>query len=514
MGQNFSTTSNSHDPSRHMSEQRNDTNNASSSTASSPRRTLSRSASARQVNRYNPLSRSTRPIRTSSSQSLPLNASSLLSPNEEDPPPPSGMVTRSRAAAAAAAALAAGGQQQQRRRRDVDNVPYSLRRSVRMSRMRDEQQQQEESSSSMMDIDQPQQQPDASTTNNDPAHTLLAPSMIADVITQAVLSAFRDRHTGAGEGNTTETTTTNPDPMMTTTAAAAAAAASATTTTTTTTGEGGEQSLGPEQLSSLASMHIPSMLNQTSNGGSSSSPSTGASTDESFFRYVRLPVMLTTVSANGETQQLREMTMPMVIVGYRIRGTATTTTTTPTPNEGGDDEGQQQGLRRSQRIAAQRQQQRQQQEEEEQQRNASSRWMVWIYSDTTGEGGGTLPGLSESPTYEELLSLVESLGPARFPISIEQIDASAPTQQYNAQVAASMVGDTENCHVCLEKFVALDVVRVLKCQHGFHQTCIDKWLTEGQNRCPLCRAVPVERTPNNTTSTTSTTTPSAEASSH
>lgn len=486
-----------------MSEQRNDTNNASSTTASSPspRRTLSRSASARQLNRYNPLSRSTRPTRTSSTQSLPLNASSLLSPNEDPPPPPapSGMVTRSRAAA-----LAAGGQQQQQR-------PYSLRRSVRMSRMRDQQQQ--EDSSSMMDIDQPQpqqQQPDASA-NNDPAHTLLAPSMIADVITQAVLSAFRDRHTGGGggaeQGNTTETINNNPDSMMTTTAAAAAAAATATTT-----GEGGgsaEQSLS--SLSSLASMHIPSMMsNQQQQPSNSSSPSTGASTDESFFRYVRLPVMLTTVSANGETQQLREMTMPMVIVGYRIRGTAAgTTSTTTTPNEGADDEGGQQGLRRSQRIAAQRQQQRQQQEEEEQQRNASSRWMVWIYSDTTGEGGGTLPGLSESPTYEELLSLVESLGPARFPISIEQIDASAPTQQYNAQVAASMVGDTEQCHVCLEKFVPLDVVRVLKCQHGFHQTCIDKWLTEGQNRCPLCRAIPVERTPNNTTTTTP---PSTEAS--
>lgn len=494
-----------------MSEQRNDTNNASSTASSpSPRRTLSRSASARQLNRYNPLSRSTRPTRTSSTQSLPLNASSLLSPNEEDPPPPSGMVTRSRAAA-----LAAGGQQ---RRRDVDNVPYSLRRSVRMSRMREQQQQ--EDSSSMMDIDQPQQQqqPDASA-NNDPAHTLLAPSMIADVITQAVLSAFRDRHTGGGgggaeqqQGHTTETITNHPDPMMTTTAAAAAAAATATTTTT---GEGGAE----QSLSSLASMHIPSMMSNQQQPSNSSSPSTGASTDESFFRYVRLPVMLTTVSANGETQQLREMTMPMVIVGYRIRGTAAatgggTTSATTTPNEGDDEGGGQQGLRRSQRIAAQREQQRQQQEEEEQQRNASSRWMVWIYSDTTGEGGGTLPGLSESPTYEELLSLVESLGPARFPISIEQIDASAPTQQYNAQVAASMVGDTEQCHVCLEKFVALDVVRVLKCQHGFHQTCIDKWLTEGQNRCPLCRAVPVERTPNNTTSTTNTTTttPSTEAS--
>ncbi|KAI7875342.1 hypothetical protein K492DRAFT_173412 [Lichtheimia hyalospora FSU 10163] len=466
MGQNFSTTSNSHDPSRHMSEQRNDAN---ANPTSSPRRTLSRSASARQVNRYNPMSRSSRPIRTSSTQSLPVNASSLLSQNE-DTPPPSGMVTRSRAAAAAAATLST------RQESNVDNVPYSLRRSVRMARMRNQQEE-----ASMMDIDslEQQQQQQPTGTPNDPAQTILAPSMIADVITQAVLSAFRERHTGEQQGENN-----NPDPMMTATTTATAA------TATTEQGGSSESSLRPEQLSSLASMHFPSMMNQSSNG--SSSPSTGASTEESFFRYVRLPVMLTTVSANGETQQLREIAMPMVIVGYRIRGTTSPGTTTPANEEEG------QGLRRSQRLAAQRQQR---QEEEEQQRNASSRWMVWIYSDTTGEGGGTLPGLSESPTYEELLSLVESLGPARFPISIEQIDASAPTQQYSAQVAASMVGDTEQCHVCLEKFVSLDVVRVLKCQHGFHQTCIDKWLTEGQNRCPLCRAIPVERTPNNTTTT-------------
>ncbi|OAC99030.1 hypothetical protein MUCCIDRAFT_19663, partial [Mucor lusitanicus CBS 277.49] len=49
----------------------------------------------------------------------------------------------------------------------------------------------------------------------------------------------------------------------------------------------------------------------------------------------------------------------------------------------------------------------------------------------------------------------------------------------------------EGCQVCLDSYQSEDYVRVLECHHGFHKDCIDKWLTEGQNRCPLCRGVPI-----------------------
>ena len=44
------------------------------------------------------------------------------------------------------------------------------------------------------------------------------------------------------------------------------------------------------------------------------------------------------------------------------------------------------------------------------------------------------------------------------------------------------------CLVCLSDFEPKDSVRKLvRCQHIFHQECIDQWLTTGRNSCPLCR---------------------------
>eukprot|EP00826_Nyctotherus_ovalis_P050935 TRINITY_DN6315_c0_g2_i1.p1 TRINITY_DN6315_c0_g2~~TRINITY_DN6315_c0_g2_i1.p1 ORF type:complete len:238 (-),score=24.89 TRINITY_DN6315_c0_g2_i1:181-894(-) len=42
------------------------------------------------------------------------------------------------------------------------------------------------------------------------------------------------------------------------------------------------------------------------------------------------------------------------------------------------------------------------------------------------------------------------------------------------------------CSVCLECFVAEDLVKILECKHGFHQKCIDPWLKKTL-KCPLCR---------------------------
>lgn len=45
----------------------------------------------------------------------------------------------------------------------------------------------------------------------------------------------------------------------------------------------------------------------------------------------------------------------------------------------------------------------------------------------------------------------------------------------------------ENCAICLEDFKDLERVKILDCDHNFHPDCIDPWLKQYSNKCPLCR---------------------------
>ena len=41
------------------------------------------------------------------------------------------------------------------------------------------------------------------------------------------------------------------------------------------------------------------------------------------------------------------------------------------------------------------------------------------------------------------------------------------------------------CPICLER-IESDDLKTGRCGHNFHQECIDIWLREGKNKCPLC----------------------------
>jgi hypothetical protein len=129
------------------------------------------------------------------------------------------------------------------------------------------------------------------------------------------------------------------------------------------------------------------------------------------------------------------------------------------------------------------------------------RWIIYIISGTNhplSDGNSGLPAslFGDNPTYEDLLSLSHFLGPVR-PITAtqSQID-QIPITVYHKQAMTDMLND--KCQVCLEDYAESQELRMLQCKHGFHKDCVDRWLMEGRNCCPICRGVPVSDTDSDT----------------
>lgn len=58
-------------------------------------------------------------------------------------------------------------------------------------------------------------------------------------------------------------------------------------------------------------------------------------------------------------------------------------------------------------------------------------------------------------------------------------------------VLALRAGDS--CGICLEDWQDSDDVRILSCKHVYHQGCVDQWLLQSSNTCPMCRTTAVKR---------------------
>ena len=57
-----------------------------------------------------------------------------------------------------------------------------------------------------------------------------------------------------------------------------------------------------------------------------------------------------------------------------------------------------------------------------------------------------------------------------------------PTRKYSKEVE-----DQEMCVICVDNFKDGDLQRVLPCNHFFHIECIDEWLINHSDLCPLCK---------------------------
>ncbi|KAI9136443.1 hypothetical protein BKA69DRAFT_1033596, partial [Paraphysoderma sedebokerense] len=83
-----------------------------------------------------------------------------------------------------------------------------------------------------------------------------------------------------------------------------------------------------------------------------------------------------------------------------------------------------------------------------------------------------------------LYRLFIRLRPEKPPTSPRLI-LSLPTKTFFKE----KVKDNEptNCCICLEDFEDEEELRVLHCHHMFHTQCVDTWLLERKNVCPVCR---------------------------
>lgn len=52
------------------------------------------------------------------------------------------------------------------------------------------------------------------------------------------------------------------------------------------------------------------------------------------------------------------------------------------------------------------------------------------------------------------------------------------------------------CSICQNNFKKYNKIRLLNCNHVYHQRCIDKWLLEMSHKCPICRESCGEYKPN------------------
>ncbi|KAF9351885.1 hypothetical protein BGX34_000304, partial [Mortierella sp. NVP85] len=140
------------------------------------------------------------------------------------------------------------------------------------------------------------------------------------------------------------------------------------------------------------------------------------------------------------------------------------------------------------------------------QRRTRSPWLVLTLSRTHLSNllAGAAVGEDEGLSYDDLWMLSNLIGPAQPITTTQEAIDNAGFQVGQFENAAQgirgydMLGDGSKCLVCMSEYEEGEDMRALRCRHGFHQECIDKWLTTGANKCPVCRAaavVPPDATP-------------------
>lgn len=114
---------------------------------------------------------------------------------------------------------------------------------------------------------------------------------------------------------------------------------------------------------------------------------------------------------------------------------------------------------------------------------ASLAWIVWGYLLILLPLIGIACIILCLPCFIVLFQVFNIRSPltARHGATDEQIDRLKLVKVAEASIAE----DDTSCAICLSEYEADEHLRLLACQHHFHQPCVDQWLRISAT-CPLC----------------------------
>ncbi|XVE87445.1 hypothetical protein DITRI_Ditri18aG0118100 [Diplodiscus trichospermus] len=70
-------------------------------------------------------------------------------------------------------------------------------------------------------------------------------------------------------------------------------------------------------------------------------------------------------------------------------------------------------------------------------------------------------------------------------VDTKMVEALPRVSFSSARLSQCSTGET--CAICLEDYKDGEILKVLPCQHDFHSSCVDSWLTKWGTFCPVCK---------------------------
>lgn len=92
---------------------------------------------------------------------------------------------------------------------------------------------------------------------------------------------------------------------------------------------------------------------------------------------------------------------------------------------------------------------------------------------------GTSPSSSVSPTVSNFFENIK--------VILKKDELKKHRTLLFKDVDGAVKAENARCVICQYDYADDDSVRLMDCNHAFHQSCIDTWLLEYSYKCPMCR---------------------------